>query len=215
MLKFDELGWGPKVNPNAYAGLLNEVRECKTATLHLTDAVEANEATGTEAADATDVVGSCRIRHAGNGHVAEGHFAYTSENDLAITVKSCKLTLTAEITRTIPEGATTLDLSDLFTGELVNDTDVTAVGGTISSVTDNVVALSEAAPEGGVKVTVNFVLAEGTATTNNNAETVTLDAGDYQIHFIARARTDVDVTRMPNPTMMEFVKSCRKLHVGV
>lgn len=216
MLKVDKLGWdGTKVNPNGYRALLDEVRHC-TATLHLSD----GDSGADSAVPATDAVGGCRIRHVGTGHVAEGHVALTVANKVDVELDKCNLTLAAEITRVIPEGATQLDLSDLFgNGEgddhnLVAD-DVTAVGGTVSSVADNIITLASAAPANGVKVTVKFNLAVGPATTEGNAANMTLDAGDYQIHFVARARDDMECTRMPNPTRMEFIKHCRPLADGI
>ena len=83
----------------------------------------------------------------------------------------------------------------------------------MSDVTKDVVTLSAAAQKGGAVVTVSFVLATGKATTQNNATTVNLDAGDYQVHLIARIRNDEAVTNMPDPTMLEFVKHCRPLNV--
>lgn len=140
---------------------------------------------------------------------------------MAIRTDECVLTVRGSITRVVPEGSTDLDLSGLFNAvsddnakKLVandcvveGDTTLTIVEPAEGEPADKcIVRLDSAAPKAGTKVTVNFVLTAGAATTHNNAETVNLDPGDYQIHLVARARNDNECTRMPNPTMMEFVK---------
>lgn len=195
MLKFDDLGRGPKVNPDGYSALLREA-EITGAELKLSKTTEK---------------GTVHLRHAGVSLVAECHFAHKVEPAESITVAECVLNIGAKVTRVVPEGSSTLDLSDLFSGLEVAD--CSANNGPVSDVTKDVVTLSAAAPKGGAVVTVNFVLATGAATTQNNATTVNLDAGDYQVHLIARIRNDEAVTNMPDPTMLEFVKHCRPLNV--
>lgn len=201
MLKFDRLGPGEKVNPNGYAALLNDVKDL-TATLTL---------------DTVPVVhGGASLRSVGTGVVAEGHCALSLDeaSASAVAVSDCTLKLTATVTRTIPKGATTLDLSDLFNSKLVKS-DVKKDGANLAegdTVADGIITLAAAATAD-VKIAVTTDVATGTATTDNNAATVNLDPGDYQVHFIARAYDTVDGTRMPNPTMMEFVKHCRPLNV--
>ena len=196
MLKFDDLGRGPKVNPDGYSALLREA-----------------EITGTELTiNKKKEKGTVHLRHAGVSLVAECHFAHTAEHAESITVAECVLNIGAKVTRVVPEGSSTLDLSDLFSGLETADCSVNS-GLTVSGVAEDVVTLSAAAPKGGAVVTVNFVLATGAATTDNNATTVNLDAGDYQVHLIARIRNDEAVTNMPDPTMLEFVKHCRPLNV--
>lgn len=229
MLKFDDLGWGPKVNPNGYSALLDEAKITE-ATLQLAAAVEANEDAGIAAVDAKTTNGSVRLRHVGTGVVAEGHFGYkaeaaSGEDSMTIKTDECVLTVKGSITRVVPEGSTDLDLSGLFLGDgdnaLAADECVVEGGATPTIVgpadgepADKcIVRLAAAAPKAGTKVTVNFVLTTGAATTHNNAETVNLDPGDYQIHLVARASNDNECTHMPNPTMMEFVKHCRPLNV--
>lgn len=196
MLKFDDLGRGPKVNPDGYSALLREA-EITGAELKLSKATEK---------------GTVQLRHAGVSLVAECHFAHEEKTAEPIPVAECVLNIGAKVTRVVPEGSSTLDLSDLFNG--LEAADCSANNGlTVSDVTKDVVTLSAAAPKGGAVVTVNFVLATGAATTQNNATTVNLDAGDYQVHLIARIRNDEAVTNMPDPTMLEFVKHCRPLNV--
>ena len=192
MLKFDDLGRGPKVNPDGYSALLREA-EITGAELKLSKTTEK---------------GTVHLRHAGVSLVAECHFAHKAEPAESIKVAECVL----KVTRVVPEGSSTLDLSDLFSGLETADCSVNN-GLTVSGVTEDVVTLSAAAPKGGAVVTVSFVLATGAATTDNNATTVNLDAGDYQVHLIARIRNDEAVTNMPDPTMLEFVKHCRPLNV--
>ncbi len=228
MLKFDDLGWGPKVNPNGYAALLNEAK-ITDATLQLAAA----SGSGSDAVPAKTANGSIHLRHVGTGVVAEGHFGYkaeaaSGEDSMAIKTDECVLTVKGSITRVVPEGSTDLDLSGLFNASgddnakklVVGDCVVeggatpTIVGPAEGEPADKcIVRLAAAAPKAGTKVTVNFVLTTGAATTHNNAETVNLDPGDYQIHLVARARNDNECTRMPNPTMMEFVKHCRPLNI--
>lgn len=196
MLKFDDLGRGPKVNPDGYSALLREA-EITGAELKLSNTTEK---------------GTVQLRHAGVSLVAECHFAHEAKTAEPIPVAECVLNIGAKVTRVVPEGSSTLDLSDLFSGLETADCSVNN-GLTASGVTKDVVALSAAAPKGGAVVTVNFVLATGAATTDNNATTVNLDAGDYQVHLIARIRNDEAVTNMPDPTMLEFVKHCRPLNV--
>lgn len=199
MLKFDVLGCGPAVNPNGYAALLNEAKDL-TATLTL-DAVPA-------------VNGSVSLRNVGTGVVAEGHCALPLQNAASVAVSDCTLALNATITRTIPKGATTLDLSDLFNSSLTAAS-IKLNGVQLAdpnTVANGVVTLNAAAGAD-TEVTVSTVIATGTATTDNNAATVNIDAGDYQVHFVARAYDTVEDTRMPNPTMMEFVKHCRPLNI--
>lgn len=196
MLKFDDLGRGPKVNPDGYSALLREA-EITGAELKLSKATEK---------------GTVQLRHAGVSLVAECHFAHEAKSAEPIPVAECVLNIGAKVTRVVPEGSSTLDLSDLFSGLEIADCSVNN-GLTVSGVAEDVVTLSAAAPKGGAVVTVNFVLATGKATTQNNATTVNLDAGDYQIHLIARIRNDEAVTNMPDPTMLEFVKHCRPLNV--
>lgn len=194
MLKFDDLGRGPKVNPDGYSALLREA-EITGAELKLSKTTEK---------------GTVHLRHAGVSLVAECHFAHKAEPAESITVAECVLNIGAKVTRVVPKGSKTLDLSDLFSG-LVQD-DVKASNDTAPTVTSDVVTLATES-DGTAVVTVNFVIATGAATTDNNATTVNLDAGDYQVHLIARIRNDEAVTNMPDPTMLEFVKHCRPLNV--
>ena len=194
MLKFDDLGRGPKVNPDGYSALLREA-EITGAELKLSKTTEK---------------GTVHLRHAGVSLVAECHFAHKAEPAESITVAECVLNIGAKVTRVVPKGSKTLDLSDLFSG-LVQD-DIKASNDPAPTVTSDVVTLTTAS-DGTAVVTVNFVLATGAATTDNNATTVNLDAGDYQVHLIARVRNDEAVTNMPDPTMLEFVKHCRPLNV--
>ena len=196
MLKFDDLGRGPKVNPDGYSALLREA-EITGAELKLSKTTEK---------------GTVHLRHAGVSLVTECQFAHEAKSAESITVAECVLNIGAKVTRVVPEGSSTLDLSDLFSGLETADCSVNN-GLTVSGVTEDVVTLSAAAPKGGAVVTVSFVLATGAATTDNNATTVNLDAGDYQVHLIARIRNDEAVTNMPDPTMLEFVKHCRPLNV--
>ena len=228
MLKFDDLGWGPKVNPNGYSALLDEAKITE-ATLQLAAAVEAGEG-GEGAADAKTTNGSVRLRHVGTGVVVEGHFGYKAEaesdaDSVAIKTNECVLTVKGSINRVVPEGSTDLDLSGLFWGagdNALDAGDCVVEGGVGCSIVGPaegdpadkcIVRLETAAPKAGTKVTVNFDLTTGAATTHNNAETVNLDPGDYQIHLVARASNDNECTHMPNPTMMEFVKHCRPLNI--
>ena len=194
MLKFDDLGRGPKVNPDGYSALLREA-EITGAELKLSETTEK---------------GTVHLRHAGVSLVAECQFAHKAEPAESITVAECVLNIGAKVTRVVPKGSKTLDLSDLFSG-LVQD-DIKASNDPAPTVTSDVVTLTTAS-DGTAVVTVNFVLATGAATTDNNATTVNLDAGDYQVHLIARVRNDEAVTNMPDPTMLEFVKHCRPLNV--
>lgn len=194
MLKFDDLGRGPKVNPDGYSALLREA-EITGAELKLSKTTEK---------------GTVHLRHAGVSLVAECHFAHKAEPAESITVAECVLNIGAKVTRVVPKGSKTLDLSDLFSG-LVQD-DVKASNDPAPTVTSDVVTLATES-DGTAVVTVNFVLATGVATTDNNAKTVNLDAGDYQVHLIARIRNDEAVTNMPDTTMLEFVKHCRPLNV--
>lgn len=194
MLKFDDLGRGPKVNPDGYSALLREA-EITGAELKLSKTTEK---------------GTVHIRHAGVSLVAECHFAHKAEPAESIQVAGCVLNIGAKVTRVVPKGSKTLDLSDLFSG-LVQD-DVKASNDPAPTVNSDVVTLATES-DGTAVVTVNFVLATGAATTDNNATTVNLDAGDYQVHLIARIRNDEAVTNMPDPTMLEFVKHCRPLNV--
>ena len=194
MLKFDDLGRGPKVNPDGYSALLREA-EITGAELKLSKTTEK---------------GTVHLRHAGVSLVAECHFAHEAKTAEPIPVAECVLNIGAKVTRVVPKGSKTLDLSDLFSG-LVQD-DVKASNDPAPTVTSDVVTLATES-DGTAVVTVNFVLATGAATTDNNATTVNLDAGDYQVHLIARIRNDEAVTNMPDPTMLEFVKHCRPLNV--
>lgn len=194
MLKFDDLGRGPKVNPDGYSALLREA-EITGAELTLSKTTEK---------------GTVHLRHAGVSLVAECHFAHKVEPAESITVAECVLNIRAKVTRVVPKGSKTLDLSDLFSG-LVQD-DVKASNDPTPTVTNDVVTLATES-DGTAVVTVNFVLATGAATTQNNATTVNLDAGDYQVHLIARIRNDEAVTNMPDTTMLEFVKHCRPLNI--
>ena len=194
MLKFDDLGRGPKVNPDGYSALLREA-EITGAELKLSETTEK---------------GTVHLRHAGVSLVAECQFAHKAEPAESITVAECVLNIGAKVTRVVPKGSKTLDLSDLFSG-LVQD-DIKASNDPAPTVTSDVVTLTTAS-DGTAVVTVNFVLATGAATTDNNATKVNLDAGDYQVHLIARVRNDEAVTNMPDPTMLEFVKHCRPLNV--
>ena len=195
MLKFDDLGRGPKVNPDGYSALLREA-EITGAELKLSNT--------------TTEKGTVHLRHAGVSLVAECHFAHKAEPAESITVAECVLNIGAKVTRVVPKGSKTLDLSDLFSGLVQGD--VKASNDTAPTVTSDVVTL-ETESDGTAVVTVSFVLATGAATTDNNATTVNLDAGDYQVHLIARIRNDEAVTNMPDPTMLEFVKHCRPLNV--
>ena len=195
MLKFDDLGRGPKVNPDGYSALLREA-EITGAELKLSKTTEK---------------GTVHLRHAGVSLVAECQFAHKAEPAASITVAECVLNIGAKVTRVVPKGSKTLDLSDLFSGLETADCSVNN-GLTVSGVTKDVVTL-ETESDGTAVVTVSFVLATGAATTDNNATTVNLDAGDYQVHLIARIRNDEAVTNMPDPTMLEFVKHCRPLNV--
>ena len=194
MLKFDDLGRGPKVNPDGYSALLREA-EITGAELTLSKTTEK---------------GTVHLRHAGVSLVAECHFAHTAEQAESIKVAECVLNIGAKVTRVVPKGSKTLDLSDLFSG--LETGDVKASNDPAPTVTNDVVTLATES-DGTAVVTVNFVLATGAATTDNNATTVNLDAGDYQVHLIARIRNDEAVTNMPDPTMLEFVKHCRPLNV--
>lgn len=195
MLKFDDLGRGPKVNPDGYSALLREA-EITGAELKLSKTTEK---------------GTVHLRHAGVSLVAECHFAHKVEPAESITVAECVLNIGAKVTRVVPKGSKTLDLSDLFSG--LETADCSANNGlTVSGVTEDVVTLATES-DGTAVVTVNFVLATGAATTQNNATTVNLDAGDYQVHLIARIRNDEAVTNMPDTTMLEFVKHCRPLNI--
>ena len=194
MLKFDDLGRGPKVNPDGYSALLREA-EITGAELKLSKTTEK---------------GTVHLRHAGVSLVAECQFAHKAEPAESITVAECVLNIGAKVTRVVPKGSKTLDLSDLFNGLVPGD--VKASNGPAPTVTSDVVTL-ETESDGTAVVTVSFVLATGAATTDNNATTVNLDAGDYQVHLIARIRNDEAVTNMPDPTMLEFVKHCRPLNV--
>ena len=196
MLKFDDLGRGPKVNPDGYSALLREA-EITGAELTLSNPPEPEK-------------GTVHLRHAGVSLVAECHFAHKAEPAESIPVAGCVLNIGAKVTRVVPKGSKILDLSDLFSG-LAPD-DVKASNDPAPTVTNDVVKLATES-DGTAVVTVNFVLATGAATTDNNATTVNLDAGDYQVHLIARIRNDEAVTNMPDPTMLEFVKHCRPLNV--
>lgn len=194
MLKFDDLGRGPKVNPDGYSALLREA-EITGAELKLSKTTEK---------------GTVHLRHAGVSLVAECHFAHEAKSAEPVTVAECVLNIGAKVTRVVPKGSKILDLSDLFSG-LVQD-DVKASNDPAPTVANDVVTLATES-DGTAVVTVNFVLATGAATTDNNATTVNLDAGDYQVHLIARIRNDEAVTNMPDTTMLEFVKHCRPLNV--
>ena len=194
MLKFDDLGRGLKVNPDGYSALLREA-EITGAELKLSKTPEK---------------GTVHLRHAGVSLVAECHFAHKTESAESIKVAECVLNIGAKVTRVVPKGSKTLDLSDLFSG-LVQD-DVKASNDPAPTVTNDVVTLATES-DGTAIVTVSFVLATGAATTDNNATAVNLDAGDYQVHLIARIRNDEAVTNMPDQTMLEFVKHCRPLNV--
>ena len=194
MLKFDDLGRGPKVNPDGYSALLREA-EITGAELKLSKTTEK---------------GTVHLRHAGVSLVAECHFAHKVEPAESIKVAECVLNIGAKVTRVVPKGSKTLDLSDLFSGLVQGD--VKASNDPAPTVTSDVVTLATES-DGTAVVTVSFVLATGVATTDNNATTVNLDAGDYQVHLIARIRNDEAVTNMPDPTMLEFVKHCRPLNV--
>ena len=194
MLKFDDLGRGPKVNPDGYSALLREA-EITGAELKLSKTTEK---------------GTVHLRHAGVSLVAECQFAHEAKSAESITVAECVLNIGAKVTRVVPKGSKTLDLSDLFSG-LVQD-DVKASNDPAPTVNNDVVTLTTES-DGTAVVTVSFVLATGAATTDNNATTVNLDAGDYQVHLIARIRNDEAVTNMPDPTMLEFVKHRRPLNV--
>ena len=195
MLKFDDLGRGPKVNPDGYSALLREA-EITGAELKLSKTTEK---------------GTVHLRHAGVSLVAECQFDHEAKSTESITVAECVLNIGAKVTRVVPKGSSTLDLSDLFSGLETADCSVNN-GLTVTGVTKDVVTLSKES-DGTAVVTVSFVLATGAATTDNNATTVNLDAGDYQVHLIARIRNDEAVTNMPDPTMLEFVKHCRPLNV--
>ena len=197
MLKFDDLGRGPKVNPDGYSALLREA-EITGAELTLSNSK-------------TPEKGTVHLRHAGVSLVTECQFAHEAKSAESITVAECVLNIGAKVTRVVPEGSSTLDLSDLFSGLDTADCSVNN-GLTVSGVTEDVVTL-ETESDGTAVVTVSFVLATGVATTDNNATTVNLDAGDYQVHLIARIRNDEAVTNMPDQTMLEFVKHCRPLNV--
>ena len=195
MLKFDDLGRGPKVNPDGYSALLREA-EITGAELKLSKTTEK---------------GTVHLRHAGVSLVAECHFAHKAKSAESIKVAECVLNIGAKVTRVVPKGSSTLDLSDLFSGLETADCSVNN-GLTVTGVTKDVVTLSKES-DGTAVVTVSFVLATGAATTDNNATAVNLDAGEYQVHLIARIRNDEAVTNMPDPTMLEFVKHCRPLNV--
>ena len=199
MLKFDDLGRGPKVNPDGYSALLREA-EITGAELTLDKDNKEN----------STAHGTVHLRHAGVSLVAECHFAHEAKSAESIPVAKCVLNIGAKVTRVVPKGSKTLDLSDLFSG-LVQD-DVKASNDPAPTVANDAVELATES-DGTAVVTVNFVLATGAATTDNNATTVNLDAGDYQVHLIARIRNDEAVTNMPDTTMLEFVKHCRPLTV--
>lgn len=204
MLKFDRLGPGANVvanNSKVYSNLLDEVTDFN-ASLDL----------GTPKG-----AGCAHVRYVGTGRVAEGHCAVNVATDTSITVATSTLTLNARvIERDIPEGATSVDLSDEFIG--LTSAKVEAVGATLAdsnsvNAAGNVVTLAAAAPKGAKLRLKDVAVATGTATTDNNAATVNLDSGDYQVHFVACAHDTAEDTRMPNPTMMEFVKHCRPLNI--
>lgn len=202
MLKFDRLGCGPKVNPNAYTTLLDAANDL-TVEMKL------------DTADAAAVVCNAALRHVGTGTVVEGHRALALDEAKAIVVANCTLELKTTITRTIPKGASKLDLSNVVNNTLAK-VDVKKDGADLAegdTVANGVITLAAPAAAD-VEITIeDLVVATGTATTDNNAATVNIDAGDYQVHFVARAYDTVEDTRMPNPTMMEFVKHCRPLNV--
>lgn len=201
MLKFDVLGCGPNVNPNGYATLLDTVKDLK-AEMKLT------------AADKTGVACSTVLRHVGTGVVVECHRGLTLSGPTAVTVSDCQLNLKGTATFVIKKGATTLDLSDLFNSNLTSK-DVFKDGKQLTDpdkVENGVITLSAPAAED-TTIAVSVVVATGTATTDNNASTVNIDAGDYQVHAIARVRDTVEGTLMPNPTMMELVEHCRPVNI--
>ena len=124
MLKFDDLGRGPKVNPDGYSALLREA-EITGAELKLNKTTEK---------------GTVHLRHAGVSLVAECHFAHKAEPAESSTVAECVLNIGAKVTRVVPEGSSTLDLSDLFSGLEAADCSVNN-GLTVSGVTEDVVPL--------------------------------------------------------------------------
>jgi hypothetical protein len=201
MLKFDCLGCGPKVNPNSYAALLNA--NDLTVEMKL------------DTADASAAVCNAALRHVGTGTVVEGHRALSLNAAKAVAVANCTLELKTTITRTIPKGASKLDLSDVVNSNLAK-ADVKKDGAALDegdAVANGVITLASAAAAD-VEITVeDLVVATGTATTDNNTATVNLDEGEYQVHFIARVHDNIECTHMPNPTMMEFVKHCRPLNI--
>lgn len=201
MLKFDCLGCGPKVNPNGYAALL--------------DAADLIVEMKLDTADSAAVVCNAALRHVGTGTVVEGHRVLSLNAAKAIEVANCTLELKTTITRTIPKGASKLDLSDVVSNALAK-TDVKKDGAALDdgdTVANGVITLAAPAAAD-VEITIeDLVVATGTATTGNNAATVNIDEGEYQVHFIARVHDNIECTRMPNPTMMEFVKHCRPLNI--
>lgn len=208
MLKFDRLGPGEKVKDTGYAAVLDAAKDLSAVITFGAD---------------DDVVGSCRLRYVGTGLVAEGHAAYKAEaasgaDSKEITVADCKLEVKGVLEFVVPEGKTKLDVSHLVSGLVTADIDTDKSDDAGATAAAGVITLSAAAPAGGSRVVTKggedaLVLATGPATTLENAAKVNVDPGDYQIHFIARAHDNVNETRMPNPTMLEFIRHCRPLNI--
>ena len=220
MLKFEKLGHGSLINDKCrFGALVDEVSDVKvTMKLNGVDP----EAEGDEPAAAPEC--TFKIRHVGTGTVLEGHRSLVvsepeAEGDepaapIEIDPAACELKVTATLTRNVPKGKLKLDLSDVFVKNISKADDKPELEADDGSkpewdANDAKAVLAAAAPEGGVEVSVkDFVLAKGAATTHKNAAKVTLKPGKYQVHFITVLHEDVEDTRMPNLTMLEFIKHC-------
>lgn len=197
MLKVDYLGYNSdlQVRPKSYSKIVAEVKDCDVECL----------------ASAGGAKGTAHIRHVGTGYVAEGSFALNiaaSDPAVNLTLDEQTLLLTArEIERDIPEGATSIDLSDDFNDLTAENIEVTNVS--VSGVSADVVTLDSAAPKGAKLKIKDVRIAQGVITSDNNASVITIGAGHYQVHFVARM-SENENTNMPAPAMMEFVKRCPK-----
>jgi hypothetical protein len=229
MLKFEKLGKSTFLSNNAFKDLMLSEEPLKVDSVLTLSCGDSGESLST--------VGVCRVRRAGTGHVAEGHFgpAKITTSNIAndkLVPSACTLELKVKTDVVLAAGSTTLNLKSMFpelTGDQIvastGSTDapanpnavvtildesgnVVTVGTQIKSVSNGVLTF-ENAPTVDTVYTLKFVAATGVGTVKNNAETVVLDEGIYQIHLVARLHDDIDATRMPNPTMLEFVKKCR------
>lgn len=222
MLKFERLGHGSLINDKCrFGALVDEVSDVKV-TMKLAG-VDPEAGEGDEPAAAPEC--TFKIRHVGTGTVLEGHRSLVvSEPEAAegedapapieIDPAACELKVTATLTRNVPKGKLKLDLSDVFVKTVSDSEDAPTLEADDGSTptwdeNDAKAVLADAAPEGGVEVSVkDFVLAEGAATTHKNAAKVTLKPGKYQVHFITVLHENVEDTHMPNLTMLEFIKHC-------